>query len=65
MVKWTDTQWTDKEDYILDILEEYNVPLETAEALADLLGEDELFDGFLVALEEAEGILDSDDWYNP
>ncbi len=52
MINWTDTAWTDKQDYLADIAEDYNVDYCTVEALADLFGDIELFDGLLVALED-------------
>jgi len=39
------------EDYFVDISDEFDVPYEDVEALAKLLGENELFDGLLSTLE--------------
>ncbi len=54
MINWEETQWEDRADYLADLVEDYNLPAETVDALADILGDTELFDGLLIALEDAE-----------
>ena len=51
---WEQTEWDSREDYIRDIAEEWGVDYQTALMLADLLGDEELFDGFVTGLEDAE-----------
>jgi hypothetical protein len=41
-----------REAYLRCVAEDYGVDLETVQAVADLLGEDEDFDGLLVSLGE-------------
>jgi hypothetical protein len=50
---YTDNGFRDRQHYLESLAEDYDVELETVEALADVLGEDEDFDGLLVALEDA------------
>lgn len=38
--------------------DDYGVPLEVVKSLADVLGEEEDFDGLVVALEDAEGMFE-------
>lgn len=45
--------YNDREDYLSCMAEEYGVDIETVNALADLLGPSEDFDGLLTALEDA------------
>ena len=52
-IDWTQTQWDSREEYIRDIAEDCGVDYQTALMLADLLGDDELFDGFVTGLEDA------------
>ena len=54
MYDWTQTQWSSREDYIRDMADTFGVDYQTALMLADLLGDTELFDGFVSALEDAE-----------
>lgn len=50
MIDWTETQWKDRAEYLADLSLEYDS--ETVEILADILGDSELFDGLLNALED-------------
>jgi len=51
--------YTDRNDYLRSIAEDYNVPLSKVMVLADLLGPSEDFDGLITALEDAcEDMLD-------
>jgi hypothetical protein len=47
-----------RKDYLQAMSEKYAVPLEVVVDLARLLGESELFDGLISALEDAEGMFD-------
>lgn len=46
--------YKDRDDYLRCLSEDYDVPLEAVYALADMLGEEEDFDGLVSALEDAE-----------
>lgn len=45
--------YANRNDYLSCMAEDYGVPLGHVHALADLLGEDEDFDGLVVALDDA------------
>lgn len=45
-----------REHYLKCIACEYGVPLEVVYSLADILGENEDFDGLICGLDDAEGI---------
>lgn len=49
-MKWTE----DEMEYIEDMADAYGMDEETAYLLADLLGESELYDGFIAELEDWE-----------
>lgn len=49
--------YTDRDDYLNCLAEDYGVPLEDVYSLADMLGENEDFDGLVSALEDAECLL--------
>jgi len=51
----TENGYTSRADYLRCMSEEYGVPLTTVEALADLLGENEDFDGLVTSLADYEG----------
>ena len=42
-------------EYLANLAEEYDVPLETVQAMADVLGPSEDFDGLVTSLEDMEG----------
>lgn len=44
------------EDYLADLADEYGVELDTAKLVFDVMGESELFDGVVSALEDAEAM---------
>ena len=44
--------YKDRADYLRCLSEDHGVPLETVHALADLLGQNEDFDGLVTALED-------------
>lgn len=50
--------YTSRSHYIECLSEDYNVPLDTVEALADLYGEVEDFDGLVTALQDIEGVFE-------
>lgn len=43
-----------RNDYLKCMSEDYGVPIDVVQSLADMLGESEDFDGLVVALEDAE-----------
>lgn len=46
--------YVNRDDYLRCMSDDYDVPIETVQALADLLGPNEDFDGLIVALEDAQ-----------
>jgi hypothetical protein len=50
--------YTDRKDYLQCMSDMYGVPLDVVESLADVLGESEMFDGLVSALEDAEGMFE-------
>lgn len=46
--------YKNRRDYLQCLSEDYGVPLETVQSLADMLGEHEDFDGLVQALEDCE-----------
>lgn len=52
-----DNGYDSLEDYLLSLSEDYGIPIETVEVLANLEGEEELFDG-LVSLCEDYDIME-------
>ena len=57
MINWSDTEWKSRNEYIEDMADTFGIDYESAHALADILGDEELFDGFLTALEDASMML--------
>ena len=49
--------YTDRDDYLTCLSEDYGVPIESVYSLAEMLGEHEDFDGLVSALEDAEIIM--------
>ena len=49
--------YTDRDDYLTCLSEDYGVPIEDVYSLAEMLGEHEDFDGLVSALEDAESIM--------
>ena len=49
----------ERAEYLEELSDEFCIPLEAVEALADVLGDSELFDGLVVELEDAynEGLF--------
>jgi hypothetical protein len=49
------------EDYLQDLSEQYGVPQDVVNSLYEVLGESELFDGLVSAIQDAENMFD-DEW---
>ena len=49
--------YTDRDDYLTCLSEDYGVSIEDVYSLAEMLGEHEDFDGLVSALEDAEMIM--------
>ena len=49
--------YQNRKDYLQCLSEDYGVPYETVQSLADMLGENEDFDGLVSALEDAEYVM--------
>ena len=50
--------YKDRQDYLECMALDYGVPLEVVVSLAEVLGENEDWDGLVLALEDAEGMFD-------
>ena len=50
-------EYTDRDDYLTCLSEDYGVSIEDVYSLAEMLGENEDFDGLICALEDAEYLL--------
>ena len=55
--------YTDRKEYLHSLSEDYGVPEDAVQALAEVLGPDEVFDGLVSNLEDAMygGWFDEDD----
>ena len=49
--------YTDRDDYLTCLSEDYGVPIEDVYSLAEMLGEHEDFDGLVSALEDIESMM--------
>ena len=49
--------YTDRDDYLTCLSEDYGVPIESVYNLAEMLGENEDFDGLVSALEDIESMM--------
>ena len=49
--------YTDRDDYLTCLSEDYGISIEDVYSLAEMLGEHEDFDGLVCALEDAECFL--------
>ena len=49
--------YADRDDYLTCLAEDYEVSIEDVYSLAEILGENEDFDGLVCALEDAEMIM--------
>lgn len=50
--------YENRKDYLEQLADEYDCPIETVYALADVLGEDEDFDGLVSAMWDCEEMRD-------
>ena len=50
-------EYTDRDDYLTCLSEDYGVSIEDVYSLAEMLGENEDFDGLICALEDVEYLL--------
>jgi len=50
--------YKNRDDYLKSLSEDYGLPLEFVYNIADLLGENEEWDGLISALEDAEGMFE-------
>lgn len=50
--------YKDRQDYLECMAGDYGVPLEVVISLSEVLGENEDWDGLVLALEDAEGMFD-------
>lgn len=50
--------YKDRQDYLECMALDYGVPLEVVVSLAEVLGENEDWDGLVLALEDAEGMFE-------
>ena len=49
--------YADRDDYFICLSEDYGVPIESVYNLAEMLGENEDFDGLVSALEDIESMM--------
>ena len=54
---YTDNGYEDREDYLRSLADENEVDYETVKEMADLLGENEDFDGLVTSVQDAAFIL--------
>ena len=54
---YQDNGYADRDDYLTYLSEDYGVSIEDVYSLAEMLGENEDFDGLVSALEDAECLL--------
>ena len=50
-------EYTDRDDYLTSLSEDYGVSIDDVYSLAEMLGENENFDGLICALEDAECLI--------
>lgn len=55
MTIYTDNGYQNRDEYLRSMSDEYDVPLDVVRMLAQLLGENEDFDGLRNSLEDYEG----------
>lgn len=61
MSKYTDLGYANRKEYLLDLAEEYDVPVSDVFMMAQLLGPSEDFDGLVSSLEDYD-FLSGADW---
>ena len=49
--------YVDRNDYIICLAEDYRISIDDVYSLAEMLGENEDFDGLICALEDAECLI--------
>ena len=49
--------YADRDDYLTCLSENYNIPIEDVYSLAEMLGENEDFDGLVCALKDIESMM--------
>lgn len=54
---YTDRDFDSREDYLEQVAETYGLPQDTVNALADILGQDEDFDGLLSMCADEAGTV--------
>ena len=55
MSVYTDHGYKNRKDYLNNLSDEYEVDIETVYMMADVLGEDEDFDGLVTSLQDGVG----------
>ena len=50
-------EYTDRDDYLTCLSEDYGVSIDDVYSLAEMLGENEDFDGLICTLEDAECLI--------
>ena len=50
-------EYTDRDDYLTCLSEDYGVSIEDVYSLSEMLGENEDFDGLICALEDSECLI--------
>ncbi len=58
MTVYTDNGYHNREDYLRNLADDYGVDIVTVKMLADLLGEQEDFDGLVIAIADYAETLD-------
>ncbi len=58
MTVYTENGYRNREDYLRHLADDYGVDLDTVKMLADLLGEQEDFDGLVIAVADYSETLD-------
>lgn len=56
MSVYTDNGYENREQYLKQLAEEYDIPLESVETMADVLGPTEDFDGLVVFCQDAHAL---------
>ena len=46
--------YEDRDDYLKSLADEYGVPIQIVNVMADILGPEEDFDGLVISLQDAE-----------
>lgn len=54
---YTDNGYKNRADYLQQLADEYDVPIELVRLIADLLGPNEDFDGLVTSIQEAKDFI--------